>query len=102
MNPKQRAPGLPRPVLRRLPLYYRRLHEAVREGTTHLRSSELAQAAGVSSAQVRKAAGPDLVSMRQDGYRKVLEGTSTLEEVWRVTQDAQTNGGSVLLDQVEA
>jgi type II secretory ATPase GspE/PulE/Tfp pilus assembly ATPase PilB-like protein len=45
-----------------------------------------------SSAQVRQAIGPAFVSMRQDGYRKVLAGTTSLEEVWRVTQDTQENG----------
>jgi len=45
-----------------------------------------------SSNQIRNATGPDYVSMRQDGYRKVLAGKTTLEEVWRVTQDTQENG----------
>jgi type II secretory ATPase GspE/PulE/Tfp pilus assembly ATPase PilB-like protein len=31
--------------------------------------------------------------MRRDGYEKVLAGVTTLEEVWRVTQDVfQENG----------
>jgi len=47
-----------------------------------------------SSSQVRQAIGADFVSMRLDGYRKVLKGLTTLEEVWRVTQDAQENGFS--------
>ena len=45
-----------------------------------------------SSSQIRNAMGPDYVSMRKDGYRKVLAGKTTLEEVWRVTQDTQENG----------
>ncbi len=45
-----------------------------------------------SGSQVRQAADGAFVSMRQDGYRKVLEGATTLEEVWRVTQDAAENG----------
>ena len=36
---------------------------------------------------VRKAADGSFVSMRRDGYRKVLTGVTSLEEVWRVTQD---------------
>ncbi len=42
-----------------------------------------------SGAQIRRAAGPDFAGMRRDGYRKVLEGVTTLEEVWRVTMDTQ-------------
>jgi type IV pilus assembly protein PilB len=42
-----------------------------------------------NSSQVRQAVNGDFVSMRQDGYRKVLAGQTTLEEVWRVTQDAE-------------
>jgi type II secretion system protein E len=45
-----------------------------------------------SSNQVRRAAGSGFVDMRHDGYRKVLAGVTTLEEVWRVTQDVQQNG----------
>ncbi|MBI4578285.1 MAG: Flp pilus assembly complex ATPase component TadA [Planctomycetes bacterium] len=45
-----------------------------------------------ASSQIRQAAGADFVSMRQDGYRKVLAGVTTLEEVWRVTQDVEENG----------
>jgi type II secretion system protein E len=45
-----------------------------------------------SGNQVRQAADGDFVSMRRDGYRKVLAGLTTLEEVWRVTQDASENG----------
>ena len=36
---------------------------------------------------VRQAADGNFVSMRRDGYRKVLSGVTSLEEVWRVTQD---------------
>lgn len=45
-----------------------------------------------SSNQIRQAAGVDFINMRQDGYGKALEGVTTLEEVWRVTQDTDTNG----------
>jgi type II secretion system protein E len=47
-----------------------------------------------ASSQIRNAAGADFVAMRRDGYRKVLEGATTLEEVWRVTQDAEENGNT--------
>lgn len=49
-----------------------------------------------SSNQVQQAAGADFVSMRRDGYRKVLAGRTTLEEVWRVTQDAEHPNGTPL------
>ncbi len=45
-----------------------------------------------SSSQIRRAANHGFVSMRRDGYQKVLAGVTTLEEVWRVTQDAPENG----------
>ena len=46
-------------------------------------------------AAVRKAADGNFVSMRRDGYRKVLSGVTSLEEVWRVTQDvASAPGGN--------
>ena len=31
--------------------------------------------------------------MREDGYRKAADGVTTLEEVLRVTQDAQSETG---------
>ena len=45
-----------------------------------------------SSSQIRAVLGPSFVDMRQDGYRKALTGATTLEEVWRVTQDTSSNG----------
>ncbi len=51
-----------------------------------------------SGAQVRQAADGNFIGMRQDGYRKVLAGATTLEEVWRVTQDAGENGTPLELD----
>jgi len=45
-----------------------------------------------SSSQIRQVVNSGFASMRQDGYRKVLEGATSLEEVWRVTQDTQENG----------
>jgi len=51
-----------------------------------------------SSNQIRKAAGAEFTDMRHDGYRKVLTGVTTFEEVWRVTQDTQENGHTLLLE----
>ncbi len=52
-----RPAGIPAPSLRRLPLYYRRLIQALDEGRTSLSSKELGDAAGVPDAQVRKDLG---------------------------------------------
>lgn len=52
-----RPAGIPAPSLRRLPLYYRRLTQALDEGRTHISSKELGDAAGVPDAQVRKDLG---------------------------------------------
>ena len=46
-----------------------------------------------TSSRVRQAAGADFVTMRQDGYRKVVDGVTNLEEVWRVTKDAEQENG---------
>ena len=46
--------GIPRPSLRRLPLYYRRLLRARDEGVAVMRSDELGYSADVPGAQVRK------------------------------------------------
>jgi redox-sensing transcriptional repressor len=46
--------GIPQPTLRRLPLYYRRLREAVQAGAAYISSEELGQSAGVLAVQVRK------------------------------------------------
>ncbi len=51
MNAK---PLIPRPSLRRLPIYYRRLRQALAEGVEYLSSDDLGQSAGVPGAQVRK------------------------------------------------
>ena len=48
-----------------------------------------------SGSQIRRAAGPGFAGMRADGYRKVLEGLTSLEEVWRVTQDAAEENGDI-------
>lgn len=55
--------GIPLPSLRRLPLYYRRLAEALEEGLTVISSDELGAAAGVAGAQVRR----DLSYIREEG-----------------------------------
>ena len=46
--------GIPRPTLRRLPLYYRRLRQAAEEDILVISSEELGQSIGSSAAQVRK------------------------------------------------
>jgi len=46
--------GLPKPALNRLPIYYRRLRQAAEAGIAYLSSTDLAQSADVSEAQVRK------------------------------------------------
>jgi len=46
--------GIPLPSLRRLPLYYRRLAEALDEGIAVISSEELGSSAGVAAAQVRR------------------------------------------------
>jgi len=60
-----RKPGvrIPVPSLRRLPIYHRRLREAVESGIGFVSSAELGEAAGVSEAQVRK----DLSYLVYDG-----------------------------------
>lgn len=47
-------PGIPLPSLRRLPIYYRLLTEALEGGASCLSSEELGSGAGVPGAQVRK------------------------------------------------
>jgi len=51
-----------------------------------------------SSNLVRQAADGHFVSMRQDGYCKVLAGRTTLEEVWRVTQDTSDEVAATLAE----
>jgi len=45
---------IPAPTLNRLPIYYRRLLDAIREGVGYISSAELGRSAGVPPAQVRK------------------------------------------------
>ncbi len=47
-------PGIPLPSLRRLPIYYRLLTEALENGAASISSEELGGGAGVPGAQVRK------------------------------------------------
>lgn len=49
--------GIPAPSLRRLPLYYRKLMQAIEAGQTVISSRMLGEAAGVPDAQVRKDLG---------------------------------------------
>ena len=46
--------GIPRPTLRRLPLYYRRLRQAAEDHISVISSEELGRSIGSSAAQVRK------------------------------------------------
>ena len=41
----------------------------------------------------REAASEGMLSLRDDGIRKVLEGVTTLDEVMRVTQEDVVEGG---------
>ena len=52
-----RPVGIPAPSLRRLPVYYRRLVQALADGQAVMSSWELGDAAGVPDAQVRKDLG---------------------------------------------
>ena len=54
MNQKVKKPGIPRPALQRLPIYYRRLSRGLDESVEYLSSADLAQSADVSEARVRK------------------------------------------------
>jgi redox-sensing transcriptional repressor len=51
---EKRQPGIPRPSLRRLPFYYRRLLLATQAEQAFISSAELGESAGVSADQVRK------------------------------------------------
>ncbi len=55
--------GIPKPTLNRLPVYYRRLLEAIDHGIGFVSSRELGAAAGVPDVQVRK----DLTYLNQSG-----------------------------------
>jgi redox-sensing transcriptional repressor len=46
--------GIPMPALRRLPVYYRRIRQAMDAGVSFVSSEELGQSAGVPGVQVRK------------------------------------------------
>jgi len=49
-----RKTGIARPSLHRLPIYYRRLRQAIEEGVEYISSEELGQSADVPGSQVRK------------------------------------------------
>jgi redox-sensing transcriptional repressor len=55
--------GIPAPSLRRLPIYYRRLRQALDRGVEIVSSKDLGESAGVPDAQVRK----DLSYLELDG-----------------------------------
>lgn len=55
--------AIPAPSLRRLPIYYRRLRQALNLGVVTVSSRELGESAGVPDAQVRK----DLSYLKLDG-----------------------------------
>lgn len=46
--------GIPQPSLQRLPIYYRRLRYAIKEGIHFVSSNDLGRSAGVPGAQVRR------------------------------------------------
>lgn len=89
MNTKQPTPGLPRPALRRLPVYYRRLRQAVEEGAIYLSSADLAQSAGVSEAQVRKDLSYLELSGRSGVGYDVVKMATFLEEFLGLVNDKE-------------
>ena len=51
-----------------------------------------------SSRRIRiVAAKQGMLSLREDGWRLVKEGITTVEEVIRVTKDERENGSSILI-----
>lgn len=89
MSEKKPTPGLPRPALRRLPVYYRRLRQAVEEGVAFLSSADLALSADVSEAQVRKDLSYlDLSGRSGVGYN-VIEMAAYLEEFLGLVNDKE-------------
>lgn len=77
---------IPAPSLKRLPIYYRRLKDAVKEKITYVSSDELGQSAGVPAAQVRKdlsyleEKGRPGVGYNAESLAKHLEGFLGLTE----------------------
>jgi redox-sensing transcriptional repressor len=89
MSTNQPRPGLPRPTLRRLPVYYRQLRRAAEEGIKFLSSADLAQSADVSEAQVRKDLSYlDLSGRSGVGY-DVVEMAAFLEEFLGLVNDKE-------------
>ena len=66
--------GIPAPSLRRLPIYYRRLRQALDQGVEVVSSKDLGESASVPDAQVRK----DLSYLELDGRPGVGYNTRTL------------------------
>ena len=96
MNASRRKLGLPRPALRRLPIYYRRLRQAIEQETTYLSSSALAQSAGVSEAQVRKDLSHLDLYGRSGVGDDVVEMATFLEEFLGLVNDLALIAGAVL------
>lgn len=66
--------GIPAPSLRRLPIYHRRLRQALDRGVEIVSSKDLGESAGVPDAQVRK----DLSYLELDGRPGVGYNTRSL------------------------
>ncbi len=66
--------GIPEPSLRRLPIYYRRLRQAIDQGVEVVSSKDLGESVGVPDAQVRK----DLSYLELDGRPGVGYGARSL------------------------
>lgn len=89
MSANKTQPGLPNPTLRRLPLYYRRLVQALDEGTACLSSADLARSADVSEVQVRKDLSYlDMYGRAGVGY-DVKEMAAFLEEFLGLVNDKE-------------
>ncbi|MBT9130423.1 MAG: Redox-sensing transcriptional repressor Rex [candidate division WS2 bacterium] len=81
--------GIPQPALRRLPVYYRRMLQAIEEGVPFVSSDELGKSAGVPGAQVRK----DISCLSQHGRSGVgydaRSMASHLEELLGLVNDKE-------------
>ncbi len=75
MNQKRdRQFGVPSPALQRMPVYYRRLRQAIEEGVPFVSSDDLGRSVGMPGAQVRK----DLSYLLQHGRPGVGYDTRSL------------------------
>lgn len=89
MNANQKTKGLPWPALHRLPVYYRRLRQVLDQGVEYLSSSDLAQSAGVSEAQVRKDLSYLALHGRSGVGYDVVEMAAFLEEFLGLVNDKE-------------